>query len=221
MSEPCDEPFRAARLPENTENTNDKEKSFRFAFCALRARRIWEKPTLSRGRERVAVMANAKAEWVRSVEPRVRRIRDRGPRADAQAGAGVCPATPRRAGAPPGDSSAPHCVDTGARTQSPFSSLARHETPTRKHLRKTENDRTACFARRCEKTPRPSATRSARRRAREREFGRETAWSPSPKGSPRVLPRNRGEIEDAPARHRVLRRRTGTGFPPCRARRSW
>ena len=71
----------AARLPENTQNTNDKEKSFRFAFCALRARRIWEKPTLSRGRERVAVMANAKAEWVRSVEPRVRRIRDRGPRA--------------------------------------------------------------------------------------------------------------------------------------------
>ena len=60
-----------------------------------------EKPTLSRGRERVAVMADAKAEWVRSVEPRVRRIRAQGPRANAHAGVGVCPATPRRAGAPP------------------------------------------------------------------------------------------------------------------------
>ena len=34
-------------------------------------------------------MADAKAEWVRSVEPRVRRIRAQGPRANAHAGVGV------------------------------------------------------------------------------------------------------------------------------------
>jgi len=70
-----------------------------------------------------------KAEAVRSVEAGVRRIRARGPRANAHAGSGVCPVTPRRAGARHGDSSAPHCADTGARrTQSPFSSRPRKNT---------------------------------------------------------------------------------------------
>ena len=94
-----------------------------------------------------------------------------------------------------------------------------HETPTRWHLRKTENEQT--FANAARKHRRPSATRSARRRADERGFVRGTAWTPSRKGSLDVLPRNRVEIRDAPARHRVLRRTTDTGFPRCRARRSW
>ena len=101
------ESVRSRFAPRATENRKHKEKSLSFRLRGVVesdsetvTRPSLEKPTLSRGRERVAVMADAKAEWVRSVEPRVRRIRARGPRANAQAGVGVCPATSPRGRAP-------------------------------------------------------------------------------------------------------------------------
>ena len=84
-----------------------------------------------------------------------------------------------------------------------------------------EKPKTSDTANAARKHRRPSATRSARRRADERGFVRRTAWTSSREGSLDVLTRNRVEIRDAPARHRVLRRTTDTGFPRCRARRSW